>query len=48
MVLYGDLTDEHALIERVGGRYRAKAGYANHPVIEVSWYGCDGVCSVGR
>ena len=38
-IVWFDLTDEHALIERVGGRYRAKAGYANHPVIEVSWYG---------
>ncbi len=28
-----------ARIERVGGVYRAKAGYENHPVVEVSWYG---------
>lgn len=27
------------LIEKVGGTYRAKAGYEDHPVIEVSWYG---------
>ena len=38
-ILWFDLIDERALIERVGGRYRAKAGYANHPVVEVSWYG---------
>ena len=38
-IVWFDLTDEHALIEHVGGRYQAKAGYANHPVIEVSWYG---------
>ena len=38
-IVWFDLTDAHALIEHVGGRYQAKAGYANHPVIEVSWYG---------
>ena len=26
-------------IEYVAGKYRAKAGYENHPVVEVSWYG---------
>ena len=38
-IVWFELTDERALIEHVGGRYQAKAGYANHPVIEVSWYG---------
>ena len=38
-IVWFGLTNKYALIERVGGRYRAKAGYANHPVIEVSWYG---------
>ena len=26
-------------IEYVSGEYRVKTGYANHPVVEVSWYG---------
>ena len=34
-----DLDDSDAHIEHVEGRYQPKAGYANHPVIEVSWYG---------
>ena len=34
-----DLKDERTRIEYVNGRYRARSGYANHPVIEVSWYG---------
>ncbi len=28
-----------AHIERLGGTYRVKAGYADHPVVRVSWYG---------
>ena len=34
-----DIGDGHELIELVGGQYRPKAGYEDHPVIEVSWYG---------
>lgn len=34
-----DLNDSDAHIEYVDDRYQAKAGYGNHPVIEVSWYG---------
>jgi len=34
-----DLDDEDCLIEKSGGVYRPKSGYANHPVIEVTWYG---------
>ncbi len=34
-----DLNDSDARIEYVDDRYQAKAGYGNHPVIEVSWYG---------
>jgi|GEM_PF-4159864 formylglycine-generating enzyme required for sulfatase activity len=30
---------EYVLIERKNGQFAPKAGYANHPVIEVSWYG---------
>ena len=29
----------HCLIEKVGSIYQPKAGYEDHPVIEVSWYG---------
>ena len=34
-----DLKDSDAHIEQVDGRYQAKSGYEDHPVIEVSWYG---------
>jgi formylglycine-generating enzyme required for sulfatase activity len=34
-----DIADEDCLIEKVGNTYRPKAGYENHPVIEVTWYG---------
>jgi len=34
-----NLDDEDCLIEKVGDTYKPKAGYENHPVIEVSWYG---------
>ena len=33
------LTQGYTRIERVGGRYRAKAEYADHPVDYVTWYG---------
>ena len=38
------LEDEDSLIEQVGPEYRAKHGYADHPVIEVSWYGAAAYC----
>ena len=34
-----DIGDGGERIEYIAGVYRAKAGYANHPVVEVSWYG---------
>jgi formylglycine-generating enzyme required for sulfatase activity len=34
-----DLDSEYCLIEQSGGEFRPKPGYADHPVIEVSWYG---------
>ncbi|RLD03963.1 MAG: hypothetical protein DRI56_11795 [Chloroflexota bacterium] len=34
-----EIESEYCLIEEVEGQYQAKEGYANHPVVEVSWYG---------
>lgn len=34
-----DIDSSDCRIEKVGGVYRAKSGYADHPVIKVSWYG---------
>ena len=34
-----DIGGESERIELVGGQYRSKAGFENHPVVEVSWYG---------
>ena len=34
-----DIGDGSERIEYVAGVYRAKGGYENHPVVEVSWYG---------
>ena len=34
-----DIGDANARIEYVSRVYRVKAGYENHPVVEVSWYG---------
>ncbi len=34
-----EIGSSYCLIEKVGGTYQPKAGYENHPVIEVSWYG---------
>ena len=34
-----DIGDGDERIEYVAGVYRVKAGYENHPVVEVSWYG---------
>ena len=34
-----DIDSSYCLIEKVGDTYQPKAGYEDHPVIEVSWYG---------
>lgn len=34
-----NVDDPDCLIEQVGGIYKAKSGYEDHPVIVVSWYG---------
>lgn len=35
---------QYGLIEQVGGEYRPKSGYADYPVIEVSWHGAAAYC----
>ncbi|MBN1922179.1 MAG: SUMF1/EgtB/PvdO family nonheme iron enzyme [Anaerolineae bacterium] len=39
-----DSADEDCLIEQAGNTFRAKSGYAQHPVIEVTWYGAAAYC----
>ena len=39
-----DLEAETCLIERASDEYRPLSGYADHPVIEVSWYGAVSYC----
>lgn len=34
-----ELERDYCLIEEVDGQFQPKEGYANHPVVEVSWYG---------
>ena len=43
-----DIGSRYCRIEYVNRVYRAKAGYENHPVGEVSWYGAMGLCGVER
>ena len=35
LALYSD----DSLIQEIDGKFQPKSGYANHPVVEVSWYG---------
>ena len=39
-----EIESSDALIEQRGGRFVAKLGYGNHPVIKVSWYGAQAYC----
>ncbi|MGB0388208.1 MAG: SUMF1/EgtB/PvdO family nonheme iron enzyme [Ardenticatenaceae bacterium] len=39
-----DEQDEGVLIEQVNGIWEPKSGFANHPVIEVSWYAANAYC----
>jgi formylglycine-generating enzyme required for sulfatase activity len=46
---YFDWDDSDARIHRAGERWRADAGFADHPVIEASWLGAAEYCrSVGK
>ena len=38
-ITWYNIGQTHSRIEYVSGKYRAKSGYANHPVTYVSWYG---------
>ncbi len=40
-----DIADDDCKIEKNGGTYYPKSGYANHPVIEVTWYGAKAYCN---
>jgi formylglycine-generating enzyme required for sulfatase activity/tRNA A-37 threonylcarbamoyl transferase component Bud32 len=39
-----ELKEESCLIEWVGGEFQPESGYADHPVVEVSWYGAAAYC----
>lgn len=41
---YYDWDDDDARIHRVGGAWRADAGYQDHPVVEVTWLGARIYC----
>jgi formylglycine-generating enzyme required for sulfatase activity len=40
-VTWIDISSDDCLIEQSNGRFRPRQGYADHPVVEVSWYGAN-------
>lgn len=43
-LLYIDMEDSDVLIVHNGTQFTPKAGFENHPVVEVSWYGAKAYC----
>ncbi len=43
-VTWLDIDDSDCLIEESGDTFQSQSGYADHPVIEVSWYGAEAYC----
>jgi serine/threonine-protein kinase len=39
-----ELGDEEALIERRSGGFTARAGFEDHPVVEITWFGAQRYC----
>ena len=40
-----EIESSYAQIEKVNGKFQAKAGMERHPVVEVSWYGAIAYCN---